>query len=123
MHRLHEQCVVSSHTVGRCKPNQRTLASLGRHAQYAVDLHPIFPVVTTVSQCQGLTVPSLKKNLKIHAVANPTIKITGSQGELRDRLMETLRVREADAKVLRLLEWYDDSVDAIGESIDEELEG
>ncbi|KAG8856037.1 hypothetical protein FRB96_006604 [Tulasnella sp. 330] len=93
-----------------------------RDTQYATNLEPVFPIVTTASQCPGLTIPSLKKNLKIHAVANPAIKITGNQVELCDRLMDVLRIREADAKVLRLLNWYDDSVDAIGESFDEELE-
>ncbi|KAG9012093.1 hypothetical protein FRB94_011788 [Tulasnella sp. JGI-2019a] len=91
-----------------------------RHTQYEADLEPIFPIVERVSQCEGLSISSLKKNLKIHSTANPAIKLTGNQAELCDRLKDILRIREADMKVMRLLDWYDDSVDAIG--VDEEWE-
>lgn len=68
-----------------------------------LDADPIFPIITSASQCQGLSVTSLKKNLKMHATVNPSIKLTGTQDELCSRLAEILIARQADMQVQLLL--------------------
>ena len=70
---------------------------------YAAGVEAIFPIIRNPSLCDGLSLPSLKKNLKLHAEANPSISLSGNQEELRERLRNVLVTMEADAHVQKLL--------------------
>ncbi|KAG8948250.1 hypothetical protein FRC04_009888 [Tulasnella sp. 424] len=73
-------------------------------SEYCVDYEVKFPIIAQPSQCHGLTLASIKKNLKIHSNVNKGITLRGSEAQLRTRLEEILTIREDDLRLRQYLE-------------------
>ncbi|KAG9004987.1 hypothetical protein FRB90_010640 [Tulasnella sp. 427] len=73
-------------------------------SQYCVDYEVKFPIISQPSQCHGLTLTSIKQNLKIHSAVNKDISLRGGEAQLRSRLEEILTTREGDLRLQKYLE-------------------
>ncbi|KIO32523.1 hypothetical protein M407DRAFT_18575 [Tulasnella calospora MUT 4182] len=76
------------------------------NSQYCVDYEVKFPIIAQPSQCHGLSLASIKQNLKIHSAVNKDISLRGSEAQLRSRLEDILTTREGDLRLRNYFEPY-----------------
>ncbi|KAG9037658.1 hypothetical protein FS837_001402 [Tulasnella sp. UAMH 9824] len=99
---LHEQGrEFALYAPARCCEYMNSLDS-----QYCVEYEVKFPIIAQPGLCNGLSLASIKQNLKIHSAVNKGISLRGGEAQLRAKLQDILTTREGDLRLRKYLELW-----------------